>query len=97
MRDAAQHAVKAGYGINACPNLLMGREEVLAGFLITELRFVSKNRGKLAFKLVADVDHETRPDIVIERCVNDFEGPMGSGRSGLVAGLPEVRGLRSEV
>src|SRR5215472_4051994 len=75
----------------------MSREEILTSLLIAELRFVSKNRRKLLFKLVADVDDETGPDVVVQGGVDNLERPVGSEGSDLAAGLPAIRGLESEV
>ena len=58
MGHAAKHAVKARHGIDASTNFVMGREEVFAGFLIAELRFVGQDGGKFSFELIPDVDDE---------------------------------------
>ena len=53
---AAEHAVEARHGLHARANLVVGREEVFARFLVAELRLVGQNRGELSLKLLADVD-----------------------------------------
>jgi len=74
---APEHAVKASHGIDASADFVVSREQVLAGFLIAELRFISEDGCELPFKLVADVDDERGPNVVVERSVNDLERPVG--------------------
>src|SRR5580693_3621872 len=88
---APEHAVKASHGIDASADFVVSREQVLAGFLIAELRFISEDGCKLPFKLLADVDDESGPDIVVERSVNDLERTMR--RSAGI--LPAVEGAAS--
>ena len=49
---ATQHAVEARHGVHAGANFVVGGEKILARFLITELRFVSEDRGELALQTV---------------------------------------------
>src|SRR5215831_3183554 len=78
VRDAAKHSVESSHGVDPGANLVRGREEVLAGILIAELRLVGEDRGELRLELITDVDHECRPDIVVERGVDDLEGTVRS-------------------
>ena len=55
---AAEHAVEARHGVDAGTNFVVSGEEVLARFLVAELRFVGKDRSKLSLKLIADVDYK---------------------------------------
>src|SRR5215469_9029379 len=73
---ARQHPIKASHGLYASSNLLLGREEVFAGFLVAELRFVGEDGGKLPFEMIADVDHKRWTNVVIKRGVDDFERSM---------------------
>src|SRR3984893_5525095 len=73
---STQHAVKAGHGLNPRPDLIPSREDALACFLIAELGLVSHQRLKASFELFRDIDHERRPHVVVERGVNDLEGPV---------------------
>src|SRR5690349_22581222 len=77
----------------------MSREEVLASLLIAELRFISKDRLKLVFELVADVDHKARPDVVVKGRVDALDRPVGAERAARSIGsrTAKVRGPRSEV
>src|SRR5450432_363932 len=75
--DAAEHAVEAGHGVEASANFVMGREDVLAGFLVAELRFVSHQGGKFSVELFRDVDDERGANVVVKRGVDDLEGAMG--------------------
>jgi hypothetical protein len=71
-----KHTVEASHGVHAGTDLLMGREEILACFLIAELRFVGKDGGKLFFELIADIDDECRPNVVIKGGVDNLERSM---------------------
>ena len=75
--DAAEHAVKAGHGVEAGANFVVSREDVLARLLIAELRFVGHQGGEFSVELFGDVDDERGSNIVIEGSVDDFEGTMG--------------------
>src|SRR5439155_20021638 len=78
---AAEHAVKARHGIDAGSNFVMGREEILAGLLIAELRLVGQDGSKLPLELVTDFDDKRRPNVVIERRVDNLERTMRSERT----------------
>src|SRR5258708_40061952 len=75
---AAEHAVIPRHRVHARANLVVSREEILACFLIAELRLVSQDGGEFLLELPADVNHKRRTTIVIERGVDDFEGPVWS-------------------
>ena len=76
---AAEHSVEARHGLDAGANLVMGREQIFARILIAELRFVGQNGRELPLKLFADVDDKRRPNVVIERRVDDLEWAMRGG------------------
>src|ERR1700758_3188311 len=76
--NAAKRAVKTRHRFDACTNFLLGWENVLASFMVSELRFIGEDGGEFLFKLLADVDHECRPDIVVKRRVDDLERSVRS-------------------
>ena len=78
MGHAAEHAVEARHGIDAGANLVMRREEILAGLLIAELRLVRQDGRKFPFELLTDIDDEMRPNVVVQRRVNNLERPVWS-------------------
>src|SRR5260370_4921932 len=59
---AAQHPVITRHCVHTFPNFIVSREEVLARFLIAELRFVSHDGSKLSFKLVTDIHYKRWPE-----------------------------------
>src|SRR5215469_7817515 len=73
---AAQHPVKPRHGADALTNLGVSREVAATGLLISKLRFVSIDGFQPGFELVSDVYDKCRPDVVVERCINDFERAM---------------------
>src|ERR1700736_4437829 len=73
---STQHSVKAGHGLNPRPDFIPSGEDALACFLIAELGLVSHQCLKASFELFRDIDHERRPPVVVERGVNDLEGPV---------------------
>src|SRR5260370_26226611 len=96
---APEHAVKTRHGFHSGANLSLGREEILARLLVTELRLVREDRCELSLKLLADVHHKRRPNVVVERGVNNLERTMwGKRRSAgiwpavLSASRPQIPG-----
>src|ERR1017187_4998403 len=69
---AAEHAVESRHGFYAGANLVMGREQVLAGVLIAELRFVRQNGSEFPLELFADIDDKRGPNLVVERRIDDL-------------------------
>src|SRR5512141_122542 len=85
MCDSSEHSVEASHAVDPCPNFFVGGKQVFPSVLITELRLVGKNGSELGLKLFADVHDECGANVVVERGVNDFEGPVRSERFALTA------------
>ena len=85
--DAAQRPIETSHGVYARPNFGLSREQILAGFLITELRLVGHDRREFTFELLTDIHDEAWPNVVVQRRVNNFERTMRLGSSGI---LPAV-------
>ena len=83
INHAAQHPVITRHCVHTFVNFIVSREQVLARFLIAELRFVGHNGSKLSFKLVTDIHYKRWPDVVIQGCVNNLERPMRRQRLSL--------------
>src|SRR5580658_6628731 len=99
MGHAAEHSVIARHRVDTRANLVVGGEDILAGFLIAELRLVGQDRRELLLELLADVDHKRGAHIVVKRGVDNFERTMRSERPILAAartGFAEKRELRIE-
>ena len=79
----SEHAVEASHGLHPGADFLLRREDVLARFLIAELGLVSEDGSELLLKLIADVDDERWPNIVVERSVDDLKRPVGNSSAGL--------------
>src|SRR5437764_4497648 len=71
--NAAEHAVKAGHGVDTRADFSMSGKQILARLLIAELRLIREDGGEFLLELVADIDDERRPHIVIKRSVDNFE------------------------
>src|SRR5262249_21036721 len=59
--------------MDAIANFSMRRKEPAAFLLILELRLVRHQCGDPRLELLADVDNECRPHVVIKRCIDNLE------------------------